>query len=87
VLHRLKNGSVRISQKTNNPLCESAKGGVKRGDVEQGYNFLNKDDAEIFRKFFAEKFPEAANPGPIGLGGFALTTFVLSMFNAGAIVG
>ncbi len=27
-----------------------------------------------------------ANPGPLGLCGFALTTFVLSMMNAGVIV-
>ncbi len=29
--------------------------------------------------------PEIADPGPLGLGGFALTTFVLSCFNAGLI--
>jgi uncharacterized protein len=29
--------------------------------------------------------PVVANPGPLGLGAFALTTFVLSMFNAGLV--
>jgi uncharacterized protein len=29
--------------------------------------------------------PAIANPGPLGLAGFALTTFVLSMFNAGLV--
>jgi succinate-acetate transporter protein len=31
--------------------------------------------------------PTIANPGPLGLGAFALTTFVLSMFNAGLVSG
>src|SRR3989440_12406843 len=29
--------------------------------------------------------PITADPGPLGLGAFALTTFVLSMFNAGLV--
>jgi hypothetical protein len=29
------------------------------------------------------QFPKIADPGPLGLAGFALTTFVLSFFNAG----
>jgi succinate-acetate transporter protein len=29
---------------------------------------------------------ELGNPGPLGLGAFALTTFVLSVFNAGILV-
>src|SRR5918911_3297899 len=29
--------------------------------------------------------PAVANPGPLGLAAFALTTFVLSMFNAGLV--
>jgi len=31
-----------------------------------------------------QQFPSIANPAPMGLAGFALTTFVLSMHNAGA---
>jgi len=33
----------------------------------------------------AQAPPATANPAPLGLAGFALTTFVLSMFNAGLI--
>jgi hypothetical protein len=47
----------------------------------------SKRDAEEFHGFLSRQFPQIANPAPLGLGGFALTTFVLSMFNAGAIVG
>lgn len=35
----------------------------------------------------SKQFPTIANPAPLGLAGFALTTFVLSMMNAGVIVG
>lgn len=34
----------------------------------------------------SKQFPTIANPAPLGLAGFALTTFVLSMMNAGVIV-
>jgi uncharacterized protein len=33
----------------------------------------------------AASLPPVANPAPLGLGAFALTTFVLSMFNAGLL--
>ena len=33
----------------------------------------------------AVQSPAIANPGPLGLAAFALTTFVLSMFNAGLV--
>src|SRR3954462_9608632 len=33
----------------------------------------------------ARVLPITADPGPLGLGAFALTTFVLSMFNAGLV--
>src|SRR3954469_20920022 len=33
----------------------------------------------------ARVLPVTADPGPLGLGAFALTTFVLSMFNAGLV--
>lgn len=35
--------------------------------------------------FLSKQFPTLANPAPLGLCGFALTTFILSMFNAGAV--
>lgn len=34
----------------------------------------------------SKQFPTIGNPAPLGLCGFALTTFVLSMFNVGATV-
>lgn len=41
---------------------------------------------EKLNGFLSQQFPTIANPSPLGLCAFALTTFVLSMFNAGAIV-
>jgi hypothetical protein len=35
----------------------------------------------------SKQYPTIANPAPLGLCAFALTTFVLSMMNAGVIVG
>ncbi|MDA8276790.1 MAG: acetate uptake transporter [Actinomycetota bacterium] len=35
----------------------------------------------------ADNTPSVADPGPLGLAGFALTTFVLSVFNAGLLDG
>lgn len=35
----------------------------------------------------AKPVPAIANPAPLGLGGFALTTFVLSAHNAGWVTG
>lgn len=36
--------------------------------------------------FLSKQFPTIGNPAPLGLCGFALTTFVLSMYNVGATV-
>ena len=33
--------------------------------------------------YFTHRASPVANPGPLGLAGFALTTFVLSVFNTG----
>ena len=41
---------------------------------------------EKLHGFLSQQFPTIANPAPLGLCAFALTTFVLSMFNTGAIV-
>ena len=49
------------------------------------YVYYEKE--EKLHGFLSQQFPTTANPAPLGLAAFALTTFVLSMFNAGAIVG
>lgn len=51
---------------------------VRRGETRE---------AEPRREPVAERAPgwAPADPGPLGLAGFALTTFVLSMFNAGLV--
>lgn len=41
---------------------------------------------EKLHGFLSQQFPTIANPAPLGLCAFALTTFVLSMYNMGAIV-
>ena len=41
---------------------------------------------EKLHGFLSQQFPTIANPAPLGLCAFALTTFVLSMYNTGAIV-
>jgi len=46
------------------------------------YEYFEKE--EQIRGYLSRQFPTIANPAPLGLCGFALTTFVLSMFNAGA---
>ena len=42
--------------------------------------------AEQVAGYLGKQFPTIGNPAPLGLCGFALTTFVLSMFNVGATV-
>jgi uncharacterized protein len=46
---------------------------------------LGRDDASEGRSAAAVAAPTIANPGPLGLAAFALTTFVLSMFNSGLV--
>jgi len=48
---------------------------------------MSDDNKESKPVVFPNSGPPIANPGPLGLCGFALTTFVLSCFNAGAIAG
>jgi succinate-acetate transporter protein len=49
-----------------------------------GQRFV-REDATEGRTGAAAATPTIANPGPLGLAAFALTTFVLSMFNAGLV--
>jgi succinate-acetate transporter protein len=49
-----------------------------------GQRFV-REDAPEGRIGAAVAAPTIANPGPLGLAAFALTTFVLSMFNAGLV--
>ena len=49
-----------------------------------GQRFV-REDATEGRTGSAAATPTIANPGPLGLAAFALTTFVLSMFNAGLV--
>lgn len=46
------------------------------------YEYLERE--EKVHGFLSKQFPTIANPAPLGLCAFALTTFILSMFNAGA---
>lgn len=48
------------------------------------YQYLN--EVEKVQGYLSKQFPTIANPAPLGLCGFALTTFVLSMMNAGGLV-
>ena len=61
---------------------------------KDGYNALVQNPTytyfqtnEKLHGFLSQQFPTIANPAPLGLCGFALTTFVLSFYNAGAIIG
>jgi succinate-acetate transporter protein len=49
-----------------------------------GYKYFQTE--EKLHGFLSQQFPTIANPAPLGLCAFALTTFVLSMYNTGAIV-
>ena len=57
--------------------------GVYPHNANPGYN---ADDDEEFKGFLSKQFPTIANPAPLGLCAFALTTWVLSMYNVGAWV-
>lgn len=48
------------------------------------YDYAN--NVEKYQGFLSKQFPTTANPAPLGLCAFALTTFVLSMINAGGLV-
>lgn len=47
------------------------------------YDYFQRE--EKLQGFLSKQFPTIANPAPLGLCGFALTTFVLSMINAGGL--
>jgi len=47
---------------------------------------FNNEKEDKLHGFLSRQFPTIANPAPLGLCGFALTTFVLSCFNAGIMV-
>src|SRR4051794_19573634 len=53
-------------------------------EAATGNRFV-REDAPEGRIGAAVAAPTIANPGPLGLAAFALTTFVLSMFNAGLV--
>jgi len=62
---------------------------LEMGDVEKQQITVNlKEFAQLVRltNGTPSKPPEFGNPGPLGLGGFALTTFMLSVFNAGVFI-
>ena len=44
------------------------------------------EEDDEFKGFLSKQFPTIANPAPLGLSAFALTTWVLSMYNVGAWV-
>jgi len=44
------------------------------------------EEEEEFKGFLSKQFPTIANPAPLGLSAFALTTWLLSMYNVGAWV-
>ena len=46
----------------------------------------NWEQDEEFKGFLSKQFPTIANPAPLGLSAFALTTWLLSMYNVGAWV-
>jgi hypothetical protein len=49
-----------------------------------GYEYYKRE--EKLHGFLSQQFPTIANPAPLGLCGFALTTFVLSLHNSGGLV-
>ena len=60
--------------------------GVTDGAQITNPNFDYANNVEHYQGFLSRQFPTTANPAPLGLCGFALTTFVLSMMNAGGLV-
>src|SRR3954469_20854583 len=53
-------------------------------EAATGNRFV-REDATEGRTGAAAATPTIANPGPLGLAAFALTTFILSMFNSGLV--
>lgn len=48
------------------------------------YDYL--ESVEKVHGYLSKQFPTTANPAPLGLCAFALTTLVLSLYNAGGLV-
>ena len=53
----------------------------------QNPTFAYYETHEKLHGFLSKQYPTIGNPAPLGLCAFALTTFVMSMYNAGAIIG
>lgn len=75
-------------QRTFNP---AASGGSWE-EVNKGHNPLIANPTyqyhqteEKLHGFLSQQFPTIANPAPLGLCAFAFTTFVLSLYNTGAL--
>jgi hypothetical protein len=73
------------------PYTNGANGGTHTPGGTPNPNTINQTHMyfkteEKLHGFLSQQFPTIANPAPLGLGAFALTTFALSMCNAGAIV-
>jgi len=49
-------------------------------------NYEYANNVEKYQGFLSRQFPTTANPAPLGLCCFGLTTFVLSMINAGGLI-
>jgi uncharacterized protein len=58
--------------------------GIEQIIANPTYRYFEKE--EKLHGFLSQQFPTIANPAPLGLCAFALTTFVLSMYNTGALV-
>lgn len=67
---------------------QQANGQSSSSDCAHPPNLSNPTylQAEQVAGYLGKQFPTIGNPAPLGLCGFALTTFVLSMFNVGATV-
>ena len=71
----------------NNKHLENEKYSAKEiADFQRNRSYAYFEREEKLNGFLSQQFPTIANPAPLGLCAFALTTFVLSMMNAGAIV-
>eukprot|EP01039_Chlorochromonas_danica_P006038 gene6038-6651_t len=54
--------------------------------LNQNPNYIYYQQAEKLHGFLSRQYPTIANPAPLGLCAFGMTTFVISMYNAGAII-
>jgi len=74
------------------PDVEDPKTKDHRAHTKTEYRYPSNPHYDYWRKVegvrghLSRQYPSIANPAPLGLCAFALTTFVLSMINAGAIV-